>query len=140
MASKILPNQGNARMNAQGPLKSVGSAFGAFIFWLVVAFVFPYEVLLPYWPAAVRWAPVVLYLLAFFNLLRAGLHVRRAVRLRRPNHAGQMTQAKRPTSKIGTAAQTADRASRAEARAAKDGIRNAALPRITRPPTVQRMR
>jgi hypothetical protein len=132
-----MPNQGNA----QGPLKPVGSGFGAFLFWLVVAIVFPYEVLLPYWPEAVGWAPVLLYLLAFFNLLRAGLHVRRAVRLKRPNpSAGQMTQAKRPTAKAGTPAQTADRANRAEARAAKDDIRNAALPHIRRPPTVQRMR
>jgi hypothetical protein len=51
-----------------------------------------------------------------------------------------MTQAKRPAAKAGTAAQTADRASRAEARAAKDDIRHAALPQIRRPPTVQRMR
>jgi hypothetical protein len=137
VASKILPNQGNT----QGPLKPVGSAFGSFIFWLVVAIVFPYEILLPYWPEAVRWAPVALYLLAFFNLLRAALYVRRAVRMKRPNgSAGRMTQGKRPTAKTGTAAQTADRASRAEVRAAKDDRRNAALPTINRPPTVQRQR
>lgn len=140
MASKILPNTGNAPT----PFKAAGSAFSAFIFWLVVAIVFPYDVLIPYWPGAVGWAPVVLYLLAFFSLLRAGLHVRRAVRLKRPNPGtgggGRMTQAKRPAAKAGTAAQTADRASRAEARAAKDDIRHAALPQIRRPPTVQRMR
>ena len=130
MASKIMPNQGNA----QGPLKPVGSAFGAFIFWLVVAIVFPYEMLLPYWPEAVGWAPVALYLLAFFNLLRAGLLVRRAVRLKRPNpSAGRV--AKTPSAK-----QTADHISRVEARAAKDERRAATLPHNNRPPTVQRMR
>lgn len=134
MASKILPNQGKARMDAQGPLKPVGSAFGAFIFWLAVALIFPYEVLLPYWPAAVRWAPAVLYLLAFFNLLRAGLLVRRAVRLKRPNSlTGRV--ARTPPAK-----QTADHISRVEARAAKDERRAATLPHNNRPPTVQRMR
>ena len=137
MASKILSNTGNA----PAPFKTAGSAFGAFIFWLVVAILLPYDVLIPYWPGAVGWAPVVLYLLAFFNLLRTGLHIRRAMRLKRLNpSAGWVTQAKRPIAKTGTPAQTADRASRAEARAAKDDIRNAALPRISRPPTVQRMR
>lgn len=140
MASKIIANTGNA----PAPFKAASSAFGAFIFWLAVAIIFPYPVLLPYWPEAVGWAPVVLYFLAFFNLLRAGLHVRKAVRLKRPNAmaggGGRMTQAKRPTAKAGTAAQTADRASRAEVRAAKDDRRNAALPTINRPPTVQRQR
>ena len=130
MAGKIMPNQGNA----QGPFKPVGSAFGAFVFWLVVAIVFPYEILLPYWPEAVRWGPVVLYLLAFFNLLRTGLQIRRAVRMKRPNPtAGQ-------AARIPHAKQSADHASRAEARAAKDVRRAATLPHNNRPPTVQRMR
>lgn len=135
MASKIMPNQGNAPQgNTQGPLKPVGSAFGAFVFWLVVAIAFPYEVLLPYWPEAVRWGPVLLYVLAFFNLFRAGLHIRRAVRLKRPNpSAGRV--AKTPPAK-----QTADHISRVEARAAKDERRAATLPHNSRPPTVQRMR
>jgi len=140
VASKILPHTGNAPT----PFKAASSAFGGFIFWLAVAILFPYPVLLPYWPEAVGWAPVVLYLLAFFNLLRAGLHLRRGVRLKRPNpSAGRVRQgpgAKSPPAKAGTAAQVADRASRAEARAAKDDRRNAALPHSNRPPTVQRMR
>jgi hypothetical protein len=130
VARKILPNQGNT----QGPLRLVGSAFGAFIFWLVVAIVFPYEILLPYWPEAERWGRVALYLLAFFNLLRAGHYVRRAVRLKRPNpSAGRV--AKTPPAK-----HSADRISRVEARAAKDERRAATLPHNSRPPTVQRMR
>lgn len=140
MASKILPNTGNAPT----PVKAASSAFGAFVFWLAAAIIFPYQILLPYWPEAVTWAPLALYLLAIFNLLRAGLHMRKVVRLKRPNASagggGRMTQAKRPTAKAGTAAQTADRASRAEVRAAKDDRRNAALPTINRPPTVQRQR
>lgn len=140
MASKILPNTGNAPT----PYKMASSAFGGFIFWLAAAILFPYPVLLPYWPAAVQWAPVVLYFLAFFNLLRAGLHFRKAVRLKRPNPSAdrvrQRPAAKAPPAKAGNAAQAADRASRAEARAAKDDRRHAALPHTNRPPTVQRMR
>jgi hypothetical protein len=144
VASKILPNSGNAAT----PLRSVGSALGNFMFWLAVAIFFPYPFLAANWPAGAAWAPLVLYGLAFLNLIRAGLLARKMVRLKRPNpSAGRgihpattRPAAARSSARAGTPAQTADRASRAEARAAKDDRRNAALPHITRPPTVQRMR
>ena len=140
MASKILPNTGNI----PAPFKAAGSAFGAFVFWLVAAMIFPYPVLASYWPAAANWGPAVLFLLAFFSLIRAGYHVRRAVRLKAPSltalRTARTSPSRIPSAKAGTPAQTADRASRAEARAAKDDRRNAALPHISRPPTVQRMR
>lgn len=126
--------------NAQTPFKAAGAAFGAFVFWLVVAMVFPYQVLTPYWPDGANWGPIVLFLLAFFNLIRAGNHVRRAVRLKQPNLSiGRMPNVSAAKGGAGRA-ETADRASRAQARADKDQRRAAALPRITRPPTVQRMR
>jgi hypothetical protein len=130
VASKIMPNKGNAG----GPFKPAGSAFGAFIFWLVVAIVFPYEVLLPYSPEAARWGPVVLYLLAFFNLLRAGHYVRRAVLPTRPTPTGSRA-ARTPPAKL-----SAEQISRVEARHAKDERRAATLPHNNRPPTVTRMR
>ena len=156
VAGKILPNTGNAAMNDPGPrFKAALSSFGASIFWVIVATIFPYPVLIPYWPEAVAWAPLALYFLAFFNLLKAAYHASRAVRLKQPNRPAQnQSVPNRPAqnppgtsssrAQEGVRARKADRQDRnnqaAEYRASNDDGRNRALPRIDRAPTVKRMR
>ena len=145
MAGKILPPGGNAAAR----FKIAGGALVAFIFWLIVAALFPYPVLAPYWPAAITWAPAVLYLLAFFNLLKALYHAAQAMRLARPGRSLGRGMGSRPAgsaSRVGEGirARQADRQARsdreAEHRAANADGRNRTLPPITRAPTVQRMR
>lgn len=151
MAGKILPNTGNAAMNNPGArFKAALSSFGTSIFWVIVATVFPYPVLIPYWPEAVAWAPLALYFLAFFNLLKAAYHASQAVRLKRPNRPAQNRPAQNRSANSssraqdGVRARKADRQERnnqaAEYRASNDDGRNRALPRIDRAPTVKRMR
>ena len=131
MATKILANDGGKMMGER--LKQAKSGFGGFLVWLVLAIMFPYQVLTPYWAEAQQWGPVLLYLLAFFNLLKGIWRGNQAWGLRRPT--AMLGRGKTPTAK-----QDAERAGRAEARAAKDQRRHDAMPQPVRPPTVQRMR
>lgn len=135
MAGKIPPGGGMTEASAR--FKAAGGAFVAFIFWVIAALVFPYPVLIPYWPEAVTWGPAVLYLLAFFNLLKALYQAARAVRLAQAPRLGTQAPAK-PRRGLRTGQPIG--AKNAVAAGAKDTARAAARLQATRTPTVQRMR
>lgn len=121
---------------AAARLKIAGGALLAFVFWAIVAAAFPYPVLTPYWPEAMTWGPAVLYLLAFFNLLKALYHAAQAVRIGSGPRLGLPAAAKprrslRTGQPVGTAAAAAG---------AKDKARAGAQLQAQRTPTVQRMR
>jgi len=83
LAGKILPNTGTTanRARLSGRLKGAAAGLFGFVFWLIVAAVFPYGVLAPYWPAAEQWAPLVLYAVAVLNLIKAVFHLGQLGRL-----------------------------------------------------------
>lgn len=141
MARKVVPNNSPVNTTA-GRFKLAMSSLATFVFWLAVAILFPYPVLTPYWPAAVTWGPVVLYLLAFFNLMNGARHLLQAIRLQRPGRSVMPTaEANHPGREARNTPRSTREASPAKPRDnARDNRRASNMPQIRRAPTVQRMR
>lgn len=137
MAGKIIPNTGKTtnRTSLGGRLKGAASGLFGFVFWLIVASVFPYAVLTPYWPAAGQWAPLALYVIAFLNLIKAVFHLGHLARL-----AAQAPSLRTSMRQIQATIGKAERPSGKLHGSKAGGKPRTGLPPVKSTPTVQRMR